>query len=306
MQIVTITLSPALDVHCTLPTLELGKETLVTSTLRCAGGKGINLSRALTVNGVANTAVAVLGEENGREFAASLLAEGLNLLPLYVPGRIRENLTLHPETGKETRISFPGFAVPGNLLARVRELLPKLERGDVITLTGRIPAGVKVGEVTAFLRSLKAQGALVVVDSGNYPLEEIRALHPFLIKPNQEEVSRLCGREIDAANAPQAAKPLTGVAEQVLVTLGGDGAVLFAPEGVYAATFPPVPVCSTVGAGDSTIAGFLAGLARGLSTGQVLALALSYGTAACLREGTLPPLPQDVERLLPAVSVRRI
>ena len=109
MNIITLTLNPAFDVHCSVKELALHRENLAYIRTINAGGKGINLSRALKKNGIPNTPVVILGEENATLFLQDLKKEGLDPLALTVPGRIRENMTFHEEGAPETRISFSGF-----------------------------------------------------------------------------------------------------------------------------------------------------------------------------------------------------
>jgi len=119
----TVTLNPAFDLHFGMEKFEARRENYVQSILRDACGKGINTSRALTVNGVDNTAYVILGEENCAEFAAQLTRDGLNFVPLYTAGRIRENITLHPTGDRETRISLDTFSLTEETLDRMEALL---------------------------------------------------------------------------------------------------------------------------------------------------------------------------------------
>ena len=263
MNILTLTLNPAFDVHCTVDRLTLGREHLCTITDREAGGKGVNISRALTKNGVDNLALVVLGEENADDFCRRLEADGMRYLPLTLPGRIRENITIHPDKGEETRLSFAGFATDESLLAAVEAAIaPELGEGDVVTLTGRVPTGLPMSTVKAFLGRLSALGARIVIDSRSFSLDDLREVRPFLIKPNGEEIAVYLGREVSGADdVLEAARALhaDGI-ENVMISLGAEGALLVCDDGAFLATPPDVKVLSTIGAGDSSIAGFLAAL----------------------------------------------
>ena len=306
--ICTVTLNPAFDLHYQMEKLEIHKENYV-QAVRCdAGGKGINTSRALTVNGVENTAYVILGEENGASFEAALRKDGIRYLPLYTPGRIRENMTLHPAGDKETRISLDTFSVtPALLEALEHQLEPLLTEGCLISFSGRIPRGVEKNTVIAFLKRLIDAGASVIVDSGSLTPEDLRKIHPWFIKPNEQEIVAFLGREIRSFfDAADAAKKLVtqGVAREVMISLGGEGAVWSDGTRALILQVPRLehPV-STIGAGDSTLAGLLAGCAKGLSKEECLAFAVSYGTAACMTEGTLPPRPEDIQEVLKQVRV---
>lgn len=309
MKIITLTLNPAFDIHCQADFFHPFCENFAAITHCSAGGKGVNLSRALTKNGVENQAVLVLGEENGDSFLKSLSADGLEPALITVPGRIRENMTLHSDGGRETRISFGGFPAPSDLLPRVAALLMKEAGHDtVITVTGRNPDGLDHAEVKAMLFALKQKGARLVIDSRSFSLSDLTELKPWLIKPNQEEISQYLGRPIENFEEVRAAAEelyASGI-ENVMVSLGALGALLVCGEGTFTAAPPPVKVLSTIGAGDSTIAGFLAAANQGLCARERLRLAVAFGSAACLSVGSLPPLPENIEVLKPQVKVLKL
>ena len=302
MKIVTLTLSPAFDVHSEAPNFAAFHENLCTVTSRDAGGKGVNISRALTKNGVENIALVVLGRENGEEFRACLAREGIALLGIEAEGRIRENHTLHTKGAPETRISFAGSAVEASILDKAeRALTPLLEDGCAVTLTGRVPVGIPIEAVKAFLCRLSARGVRVVIDSKSFSMKDILDCRPFLIKPNEEEIAEYTSHPVKtlADAATVARKIACGGVENVMISLGDKGAVLASPTGDFCVAAPSVEVRSTVGAGDSAIAGFLAALSAGLSDGECLRTAVAYGSAACMSEGTNPPTPEAIERLMP-------
>ncbi len=306
MKIITLTLSPAFDMHCHADTLALDHENLVYMDQCQAGGKGVNISRALIHNGTPNLALLVLGKENADSFMRSLDADGVTYEAITVPGRIRENITIH--TGvSETRISFPGFRVEQNVLVRVEEkLLALVDADTVVTMTGRVAEGMAVTDVIAILRRTAARGAKVVVDSRSFSLDDLKDLKPWLIKPNQEEISAYLGREVSSLEQTVTeAKALheAGIAN-VMISMSGDGALLVCGEGTYIAAPPKVAVRSTIGAGDSSIAGFLACPEE--KPEARLRWAVAYGSAACMTEGTLPPDSEDVRMIFPSIQVRKL
>lgn len=305
MKIITLTLSPAFDTHCHADSLRLEHENLIHMDLCQTGGKGVNISRALVSCGTENLALTVLGEENADSFLRNLASDGVTYEAITVPGRIRENITIHVADGTETRLSFPGFPVTADLLDRVAEkLLSRVDGDTVVTMTGRVPQGMAVEEVMTLLREAAQKGAKIVVDSRSFTLDHLKALGPWLIKPNQEEISAYLGREISSLEQTLAeAKSLheAGIAN-VMISMGGDGALLVCGDGAFIATPPPVEVKSTIGAGDSSIAGFVSCDADDPQTRLLRAVA--YGTAACMTEGTLPPRAEDVVDLLPKIQCR--
>lgn len=306
MKIITLTLGPAFDMHCHADSLTLDHENLVYMDLCQAGGKGVNISRALVNNGTANLALLVLGQENAHSFIRNLDADGVTYEAITVPGRIRENITIH--TGStETRISFPGFRVEPDVLPQVEQkLLALVDDDTVVTMTGRVAEGMAVANVIAMLRKAADKGAKIVVDSRSFSLADLKDLNPWLIKPNQEEISAYLGREISSLEQTLAeAKALheAGIAN-VMISMGGDGALLVCDEGTYIAVPPKVEVKSTIGAGDSSIAGFAA--CPSDRAADRLQWAVAYGSAACMAEGTLPPEPKDVQMILGNIQLKTL
>lgn len=305
MKIYTITLNPAYDVHAYAAHFAPFHENLANVTSREAGGKGVNLSRALQNGGTENTAVIVLGKDNCAEFKAELEAAGLQTILLEKPGRIRENLTLHCAEQPETRISFSGFAVDDSLLNEVAALLD-VDTDTVITFTGRVASGMSMDKVKAFLNGLQAKGAKIVLDSKSFSLEDIFAVKPWLIKPNQEEISEYLGCEV--SNIDEAITKAQIFADHgitnVMVSLGEQGAMLLSNRKCYIATPPAINAISTIGAGDSSLAGFIAAAQKGCDAAGCLKNAVTYGTAACLTEGSLPPTAADIAAIHPQVQVK--
>jgi 1-phosphofructokinase family hexose kinase len=307
MKIYTITLNPAYDVHAYADHFAPFRENLANVTSREAGGKGVNLSRALQSGGTKNTAVVVLGKDNCAEFKSELSRAGLQTILLEKPGRIRENLTLHCADQPETRISFSGFSVDDSLLDEVFALLD-VDADTVITFTGRVASGMSMDKVKAFLKDLQKKGAKIVLDSKSFSLEDIFEVQPWLIKPNQEEISEYLGCEI---NSIEAAIEKTRIfadrgVTNVMVSLGEQGALLLHGGKCYIAAPPAIDAISTIGAGDSSLAGFIAAAQKDEDAAGCLKTAVAYGTAACLTAGTLPPQREALEKIHQEVNVKEI
>lgn len=307
MKIYTITLNPAYDIHAYAEHFAPFHENLANVISREAGGKGVNLSRALQSGGTQNTAVVVLGKDNCAEFKEELAHAGLQTILLEKPGRIRENLTLHCADQPETRISFSGFPVDDSLLEEVSALLDA-DGDTVVTFTGRVALGMSVDKVKAFLKDLQKKGAKIVLDSKSFSLEDIFEVQPWLIKPNQEEISEYLGCQINSiAQAIAKTKIFAdhGVSN-VMVSLGEQGALLLHSGKCYIATPPAIKAISTIGAGDSSLAGFIAAAQKDEDAAGCLKTAVTYGTAACLTPGTLPPQREDLERIYQQVHVKEV
>ena len=194
------------------------------------------------------------------------------------------------------------------ICATTLKVLEMIENDTIVTFTGRVPAGVSKDKVKEFLKSLQKQGARIVLDSKSFSIEDIFEIKPWLIKPNQEEISDYLDCEINTlSQVLEKASVFTenGVAN-TMVTLGEKGAALLTKEKVYIATCPVIKAISTIGAGDSTIAGFIAGAFAGESAKECLKTAVSFGTAACLTAGTLPPKKEDIEKICAQICVSEV
>ncbi len=301
MKIVTLTLSSAFDIHCNAERIEVNHENLATITDYDAGGKGVNISRALSSFGTESEAVVVLGEENGDSFARALASDGISYHPIWEKGRIRENITIHTADGNETRISFKGTSASADLLTRVENTTDNLaSRGTILTLTGRVPDGVSLSDVKSYVKRLSERGVKVVIDSRSFTLDDLIETRPFLIKPNEEEIAAYMGRAVQTPEAAaEAGRELCNAGiENVMISLGAKGAVLVTRDATYHAPAPKIKPISTIGAGDSSIAGFLHALAGGMEFEAALRVAVAFGSAACLTPGTRPPKVADVEKFL--------
>ena len=204
-------------------------------------------------------------------------------------GCIRENITLHPKNQKETRISFRGFTCSEEILLKIDDDIPQ---NATLVFSGSLPPGITPEAAEAFLLRQKDKGCRLVVDSKSISPAAVRRIRPWLIKPNAEEAEALFGN----ADWETAALALhrEGV-ENVLVSLGEKGAFLATEDRIFKASAPAILPLSTIGAGDSMIAGFLA--CNGTPE-ERLKTAVAYGSAACLTEGTTPPTPDLIQQFL--------
>lgn len=307
--IITITPNPAYDVHCNVPDFSLYHENFAEITSTDAGGKGINISRALAANGIYNRAFTFIGEQNGDSFGKDFEREEFELVGFTVRGRVRENITCHTEGAPETRISFSGFTVTEEDIYRMYEFVKTcIYRDTTVALAGSFPKGFTIEHAKVLIREFGRRGARFVIDSRAFSLDDLREVKPWLIKPNQEEISAYLGREIKSfEETVSAARELhEGGIANVMISLGSDGAMLVCSEGAFIAMPPKIDAVSTIGAGDSSIAGFLAAERSGKSPIECLRSAVAYGTAACLTSGTNPPKPEDIKAIIKKVECKEV
>lgn len=308
MNVITVTLNPAFDIHCVCEDFAVQKENLVKTVSRDAGGKGVNTSRALAAGGKESRAVVAVGRGNGDDYLKQLSARAVDFTALTVDGRIRENITIHSSGDAETRISFAGFTADKSLLSEALAAIGETDANTVVCFAGKNPQGIDISDIKAFIRKVKATGAHVSLDSSSFEIGDVTDVGAWLIKPNEEEVARYAKASAGDTEGliDFALKTHRSGTENVMISLGGRGALLACDEGVFKAEPPKIDPVSTVGAGDSAIAGFIAAFSDGKSKEECLKYAVAYGTAACLTSGTNPPLSEDIEKVLAEVKTEKL
>ena len=302
-RVVTLTANPSLDRTLTLPApLRRGEVARLGASTTEAGGKGVNVARAVAAAGA--EVVCVFPAGSGDPFVGRLHALGLRLATVPIAAPVRTNYTLTEPDGTTTKLNEPGSPLDDQALDALTRVLHERAVGAAwVALSGSLPPGTPDGWYAELVRSLRSTPARVAVDTSEGPLAAlVGALPdaaPDLMKPNGEELASFVGGdeetfEADPATAATAARQLVdqGVGA-VLVTLGGAGACLVTADGAWHATPPPTTVVSTVGAGDSSLFGYLLGDVRGGSPIERLALAVAYGSAAASLPGTTIPLPEQ-------------
>lgn len=291
--IYTITLNPAFDVHGYIKELKIDSENYIDLISKDTGGKGVNISAALDSAYVKNTALIILGNENAAEFK-SLLKLNRTIF-IETKGRIRENLTIHTDK-KETRISYKGFKISDNIYDKIFNTI-SIRENDIVTFTGSIPDGITKKATIDFILKVKGLGAKLIIDSKSLLMDDLYLIKPWLIKPNEEEISAYFNTNVDNTSKAMeyALKIREKGIENVIISLGAKGAVMSSESGEFLLTPPRIKPVSTIGAGDSMIAGFIFGVVKGYSKKDSFKYGVAFGTAACLTEGTNPPLSEQIQ-----------
>jgi 1-phosphofructokinase len=310
--ILTLTANPSHDRTVVLGCpLERGAVIRADSVISQAGGKGVNIARASIAAGV--PAVAVLPAAKDDPFVLELLAAGIDCRPVHHDGALRVNITITEPDGTTTKLNSPGPALTEQVRRELGEALRRRSAtADWVVLAGSLPPGTPAEWYAELVAMLRGSGARVAVDTSDAPLRALvaglPAAAPHLMKPNGEELASFTGDdpavlESDPLAAARAARTLveSGV-ETVLATLGAHGAVLVTAGGAWHATPPPMTVVSTVGAGDSSLFGYLLGELRGHGPEKRLSLAVAYGSAAAGLPGTTIPQPHQVRPELVSVA----
>ncbi|MGH3516637.1 MAG: 1-phosphofructokinase family hexose kinase [Haloechinothrix sp.] len=302
--IVTVTANPSLDRTVEVTELRRGEVLRANATYVHAGGKGVNVSRALVAHGHPTLSVLCAGGYSGVELLALLADACVPIAHVPVAEGVRSNLTLAEPDGTVTKLNEPGPVLSaGEVDALLSAAMDAIQTGtDWVTGCGSLPPGAPVDFYARLVDQAHARGARAAVDSSGDALAACLSAGPDLIKPNREELAECAGVEVrTVAGAVKAADALRERgACAVLASLGPDGAVLVDANGAaHAVSAPTRPVASTVGAGDAALAGFLA--AGGVGQ-RALAEAVAWGAAAVTLAGSRMPTPTDLDRA--AVEVK--
>jgi 1-phosphofructokinase len=262
------------------------------------GGKGVNVTRALSANGTASVAVLPIGGAEGAELSAMLDEADVSARFVPVSGRTRSNLTVVEPDGTVTKLNEPGSPLSDADLTVLTEVLAStVTARDWVVISGSVPPQFRSEQLQMLMGRVSELGAFLAVDTSGDALVASLAARPRLIKPNRAELSELAGRSLDSiADVVAAAEEIrAGGVERVLVSLGADGAVLVGDGGVVVGESAVLVPRSTVGAGDCFLAGFLSRISVDESNDEAALLeALAWGAAAASLPGTSVPGPGDI------------
>jgi 1-phosphofructokinase len=304
--IVTVTPNPSVDRTLVVPELLRGEINRADAGQIDAGGKGVNVSRVLAANNVATRAVVPLAGPDGTLLGSLLEAAGIDFVAVPVAGPTRSNISVVEPDGTLTKINAAGHALsPEEVDTLLDTATADLDSASWVVGCGSLPPDTRPDFYAVLIERARAKGARVAIDTSGKPFDACLEARPDLIKPNDEELSELVGRPLDtiddivaAANEVRADGPRT-----IVVSLGKHGAVLVGEDEPVLAVPPPIVPQSNVGAGDSLLAGFLAG--GGLDA-DALRRGVAYGSAAASLPGTTMPRPHQLDldgvRLQPAVG----
>jgi 6-phosphofructokinase 2 len=308
--VITLTLNPAIDLYGAVDAMVPEHKLRCHDVRRYPGGGGINVARVLQRLGHPALAIFPTGGGAGATLEGLISAEGLAHVALRITAETRQNLMVH-DAGKDEqyRFIFPGAALsPGELAACCDAALTRLCGGSWLIASGSLPPSAPVTTYAALAASAKRLGAQFAVDTSGAALEACLAEGPALVKVSARELHEATGQDIqDRDDAIRAAQSLLKKgAGMVAVSRGPQGALLVSEDFAFAAQAPHVRALGTVGAGDSFLAGLVAGLALGYAPDAALELAVAAGSAALLSPGTQLCRPEDVQRLRCAVTAQPV
>ncbi|CAN5321874.1 6-phosphofructokinase II [soil metagenome] len=298
--IVTITFNPALDKSTAIQELVPNRKLKCSIPVCEAGGGGINVARAIKKLGGEVVAVYLAGGNAGNEIARSLAAEGVESIITTIKGATRENLiVLDSSTNNQYLLDMPGPQVDTAEWQNCLNSIESLIGVEYIVASGSLPAGVPPDVFQKIVAIARKKNARLIVDTAGEGLKQAVKAGVYLIKPNLKELGVLAGREINEQTAAAAARELlqNGGCEAILVSMGPQGAILVTREQSLKIKPPAITVLSTVGAGDSLVAGIVLSLAKNKSLVEAVQYGVACGSAATMNSGTALCRKEDADHL---------
>ena len=297
--IYTVTFNPAIDYVVRLDApLEVGEVNRAKGEDCVLGGKGINVSGVLAQLGCESVVLGFVAGETGAWLERGLVAQGLKTDFVHLDhGMTRINVKI--KAGQETELNGAGPDIPESAMQALEEKLDRLQKGDILILAGSIPASLAQTTYERILARLEGRDIRAVVDATRDLLVNVLRYKPFLIKPNNHELSEIAGVKLTNDNEIVTAARMMQAkgARNVLVSMAGDGALLLDEQGgVHRIGCPKGSVQNSVGAGDSMVAGFLAGYLTKQDYSYALKLGTAAGSATAFSIGLAEK--QDIDQLL--------
>ena len=311
-QIVVVTLSPTFDLILEVDDFRIGEHQLGRELQRVPAGKGLNVSRTLDSLGSTSVITGFVGRQSMAEFERFLADTAITGQFFAVPGHTRQNVTIiDPSRATDTHIRQQGLQVTRQDLERMGNKLSLLaENGTLVVFAGSLPLGVAPADLAHLLRICSQAGAKTVIDCSGKVLAEVISQGPWLIKPNRAEFAQLVRRDDQTIEQmAHTARELTDRVDNILISLGEQGAMLVNKQSAIRASMDPAKaakVVNTVGSGDSLLGAFLTGLVQGQDLKTSLSRAVAVSWAAC--QTSLPASfeAQLAQRVRPQVTVQQI
>ncbi|MGN0413650.1 MAG: 1-phosphofructokinase, partial [Lachnospiraceae bacterium] len=289
--ITTITLNVAVDKAYVIGKLTDHTVMRVNRCTNTAGGKGLNVAKVVHLCGEEVQATGFVGGFNGAYVEDMLKKQNIPSRFVHVQGETRSCINVLDEDGGSTEFLEPGEPIRPE---EVQEFLDQFDDiiadSSVVTISGSVPKGVDVTMYAKLIEKIKAQGKKVVLDTSGALLKESIKACPTMVKPNTDEIEDLLGIKVNNhKDLVEGAKKLHEMGiPVVVVSLGGDGALVVSDEGIFRGQPPKIEVVNTVGCGDSMTAAFAVAFARGLSVQEALryAIAVSAANAMTMETGS--------------------
>jgi 6-phosphofructokinase 2 len=305
--ILTITLNPAIDKSFTVDRLEPDHKLRSPNPRVDAGGGGINVSRGISRLGGQALAFILAGGHNGRYLQQLIAGEGMLLKVFSIEGETRESImVMDSATNRQYRIIAAGPQIAESTQQEIINDITSISPfPGIVVASGSLPSGMPDSFYARLARLVKEKGSRLILDCSGDPLKLALQEGVFMVKPNLAELSALAGvSQLELGQVEEAALSLVhkGQAGIVVVSMGASGAILIGKDDRVRIPAPTVKRKSTVGAGDSMVAGMVYGIQAGWPMEQVLQMGVACGTAATMNPGTQLFSPEDARRLFDWIS----
>ena len=300
--IYTVTLSPSVDYIMNVDSFHEGELNRAAKTFYYAGGKGINVSRVLKRLDVANTALGYIGGFTGRFIEEALEAEQVEHRFIHTEYPTRVNVKL--KSDQESEINGPGPDISDEQQKQLLKQVEQLQEDDYLVVAGSIPKTIPASFYKEMAERCYENNAHFIADTSGKALEELVGLRTFLLKPNHHELGDLFNTTIETQDDAihYAQKLVDQGAEHVIVSMGGQGAILVSKEQIFSCNVPKGTVKNSVGAGDSVVSGFLASYTKTHDLVQAFKQGVAAGSATAFSSDLGEK--QDIERLLTEIEVQ--
>ena len=309
-KILTVTLNPAIDVRYNIEKIEMGNINRTTAVEKNAGGKGINVSRVIKQLGGDILATGIVGGYTGKLFLSKLDKDSIENSFLETDFETRTCIAaIDKNTGKITEFLESAEGKEKDFEKFLEKYISILEKGiKLVCGSGSLLKGIKKDSYNILINEASKRGIKFILDTSGDTLAKGIEAAPFLIKPNQDELEDMFKKKFATLNeiVEGAREIIKKGVENVMVTLGGNGAVLITKNEVYRATFPKVQIKNTVGSGDSTIGGFAYGIAEGKTLEESFKLGVACGTTNAMLDTTGSIDLEILDTVLKSIKIEKI
>lgn len=302
--IYTVTLNPSIDFIVKVDGLKLGDLNRMKEDFKLPGGKGINVSRILKRMDTESTALGFLGGFTGNFISEWLKEEQINTAFTNVQSDTRINIKLKSDT--ETEINGLGPVLSEKEIEDLKQVMNNVKKGDIVVLSGSTPASLRNGFYQELIEIIRGKEAKFVIDTTGDDLKDALAKRPLLIKPNNHELAELYHTEFKSIEdiLPYGKKLLEEGAQNVLISMAGDGALLFTKDGAYQSNVLVRPLKNSVGAGDSMIAGFIGSYSKDQDPVEAFKWGVACGSATAFSDDLATKAL--IDELIPEVEITKI
>lgn len=302
--IYTVTLNPSIDFIVKVDGLKLGDLNRMKEDFKLPGGKGINVSRILKRMDTESTALGFLGGFTGHFISEWLKEEQINTAFTNVQSDTRINIKLKSDT--ETEINGLGPVLSEKEIEDLKQAMNNVKKGDIVVLSGSTPASLRNGFYQELIEIIRGKEAEFVIDTTGDDLKDALAKRPLLIKPNNHELAELYHTEFKSIEdiLPYGKKLLEEGAQNVLISMAGDGALLFTKDGAYQSNILVRPLKNSVGAGDSMIAGFIGSYSKDQDPVEAFKWGVACGSATAFSDDLATKAL--IDELIPEVEIKKI